>query len=174
MSVAIDPLQIRIQDLDVLEAQRSLALEPVPAAPPDRALPKTTNRDARQRVIGALKVLNWLCGGSMTEQVDSITYLVGRVDQLEDEIKMLKAEKADLRQGLMAISTVLDEYTGDPFENKVANKWPKPELVNRLLAVCQSVTWAVQRAENALDPKSASNNPIARDPEEINATQSAA
>lgn len=167
MSVAIDPLKIRIHDLDVLEAGYSLALEPVPAAPPDRALPKTTNRDARQRILGALKVLNWLCGGSMTEYMDSLIYLVGRIDQLEAQIKTLNTEKGDFRQALMAITMVLDVYAADPFEDKAPSGWKKPELVNKLLAVTQSVDWAVQRAENALDPKSASNNPIERDPEEL-------
>lgn len=161
MLIGIDPKTVTLADLEVLEAPKTIA--PVPPAPAERALPPISKRDLRQQFVGVIRMINHLTGGDMREQVDSLDFLVRRNDALEEQIRQLEAEKASYRKALSAVGTVLDLYSGDPFELKVMSKWNKAELGNWMIAAAESIKWVMQRAENALDPDHAV--PIAKDPE---------
>jgi len=153
--------QITIADLDRLAAQHSTAIIPIEPAPRPTA-PPITKRDTRQRILGAMKIMNFLCGGDMREEIDSTDFLVRRIDVLEAQHQQLQAEIAEYRKALAAVGTVL-EIHDNPFELKPSSKWSKAELGQWILNAGESIQWVMQRAENALDPRHAV--PIAADPE---------
>ena len=124
-------------------------------------------------VLGAIKIIARMSGMDMTQDVHPTELLVQRIDELEQqaqqreaEIKALKAEKLEAvnghRKALRNIAAVLETY-GDPFDAKPFSKWKNDEKGRWMLAVAESIKWAVQRADNVLDPVNAV--PIAADPE---------
>lgn len=161
-----------IADLDKLAAQYG---QIVVQTPP-------THRAPRQQIIGAMKMINWLCGGDMQQEIDSVDFLVRRIDKLEDQaqereayfklvIERYETEKRHYQQqeqGLIAgykkalrnIAAVLSAYS-DPFDSKPFSKWNNVGKGQWMVAVAESVQWAVQRADNTLDPTNAV--PIALD-----------
>lgn len=165
----IDPTRIRIADLEVLEAtQKSI----IPAPVMER--PRVTAHDARHQILGGIKIIARICGIDMTQDIYPAEMLVQRIDQLETEaaareayIRQLKAEqeaeKSHYRKALTAVGKVLDLYSGDPFELKPISKWDKASLGKWMIAAAESISWVMQRAENALDPDHAV--PIIKDPE---------
>lgn len=159
-AVTIEPARITIADLEVLEAQHSSAIMPI--EPVNDALPPLTKRDVRQRLIASQKIMNWLCGGDMRDEINSTDFLVRRIDVLEAQHNQLQRENAELRKALSAVGTVLEVHD-DPFALKPPSKWSKAELGNLIINVGESIKWVMQRAENALDPAHAV--PIVADPE---------
>lgn len=160
---AIDPLNIKLADLEVLEAQpKTLAI--VEAAP---VRPLLTRRDAKQQILGAMRMINHFSGAQMHREIDTVEFLSSRVDELEAQLQKererFEIEKAGYRKALTAVGKVLDLYSGDPFELKAASKWTKPDMGKWMLAAAESINWVMQRAENELDHDHAV--PIAKDPE---------
>lgn len=160
---AIDPLKVKLADLEVLEAQpKALAI-----VEPAETRPLLTRRDAKQQIIGAMRMINHFSGAQMHREIDTVEFLSSRVDELEALLKAererFEMEKAGYRKALESVGKVLDLYSGDPFELKAASKWTKPDMGKWMLAATESINWVMQRAENALDPDHAV--PIAKDPE---------
>ncbi len=164
MQIGIDPTKITLADLDVMEAQPSSSLNIVQPAPVKR--PLLTKRDAKQQIIGGLRMINHFSGGDMRQEIDTVAFLTGRIDelemQLEEERKAFEAEKtsyqnanrneiAGYRKALRNIAVVLALYS-DPFELKPFSKWKNDEKGKWIMAAGESVKWAVQRADNQLDP----------------------
>jgi len=158
-----------IAELDQLEKRQQTIVATAPIPQPV----KVTARDARHQVLGAIKIIARMSGMDMTQDVHPTELLVQRIDELEQqaqqreaEIKALKAEKLDAvnghRKALRNIAAVLETY-GDPFDAKPFSKWKNDEKGRWMLAVAESIKWAVQRADNVLDPVNAV--PIAADPE---------
>jgi hypothetical protein len=165
MQTAIDPLKLKLADLEVLEARDSGAMRAIEKA--EQHYKPITQRDARQRMIGMMKMINHFSGGDMRQEIDTIDFLVQRIDVLEEENAKLReqfeAEKLHYRQALAAVGKVIDLYSGDPFELKPISKWSKADLGKWMIAAGESIKWVMQRAENALDPDHAV--PIVKDPE---------
>lgn len=167
-TTGIDPTTIRLADLDVMEVPNQITMKP--------ALPRVTKRDAQHEILGAIKIIARLNGMSMVEQVHPTELLVRRIDQLEDEAAQRekdfhaltekyeaekasyqnanKAEIAGYRKALRNIAVVLALYS-DPFELKPFSKWKNDEKGKWIMAAGESVKWAVQRADNQLDPTNA-------------------
>ena len=124
-TTAIDPLKLKLADLEVLEAQpKTLAIvEPAPARP------VLTRRDAKQQILGAMRMINHFSGAQMHREIDTVEFLSARVDELEAQLKAerdrFEAEKLHYRQALTAVGKVIDLYSGDPFELKPISKWSK-------------------------------------------------
>lgn len=166
MQIGIDPTTLTLADLDVLEAPaQTLAI----VEPPAVKRPLLTRRDAKQQLIGAMRMINHFSGGDMRQQIDTVAFLSTRVDelemQLEEERKAFEAEKASYRKqladeiagykkALRNIASVLDMYS-DPFEIKPFSKWKNDEKGKWMMAAAESIKWAVQRADNQLDPVNA-------------------
>src|SRR5689334_12533751 len=74
---AVEPARLTIADLEVLEAK---ALAPVPAAPPRPLIPK---RDARQQMVGMMRMINHFSGGDMREEINTVDFLTRKNDELE-------------------------------------------------------------------------------------------
>lgn len=165
MQTAIDPMNVKLADLEVLEAQQPKAL--AISQPPIHERPLLKKRDAKQQIFGGLKIINHLSGGDMRQQIDAAEFLSNRVDELEDQLQKereaFEAEKLGYRKALESVGKVLDLYSGDPFELKAASKWTKPDMGKWMLAAAESINWVMQRAENELDHDHAV--PIAKDPE---------
>ncbi len=165
----IDPTTVRLSDLEVLESQTpAIAIAP--------ALPRVTGRDARHQILGGIKIIARICGMSMVEDIHPAELLVRRIDQLEDEAaerektiqalrQQLEAEKnhyrnanqaeiAGYRKALRNIAAVIEPYS-DPFDLKPFSKWKNDEKGKWILAAGESIKWAVQRAENQIDPTNA-------------------
>lgn len=130
-----------------------------------------TARDARQRIIGGLKMISYFCGGLMRPEIDQADFLVRRIDELEamvdtlrGEVAAAKAAKVDeiagYKKALRNIAARLELYC-DPFDTKPFSKWKNDEKGRWMLAASETVAWAVQRADNQLDPVNAI--PIAPD-----------
>lgn len=166
-TTGIDPTTIRLADLEVMEAKpaSSLAVQ----------RPLLGKRDAKQQLLGAMRIINHLSGGDMRQQIDTVEFLSLRVDELEAQIeamqKQFEAEKASYRQSMVGeiagykkalrnIAAVLALYS-DPFDLKPFSKWKNDEKGKWMLAAAESIKWAVQRADNQLDPVNAV--PIAAD-----------
>lgn len=170
----IDPTTIRLADLDVMEVPNQMIVKPT--------LPRVTKRDAQHEILGAIKIIARLNGMSMVEQVHPTELLVRRIDQLEDEaaqrekdiqalIEKYEAEKSHYQQStvneiagykkaLRNIAAVLEDYS-NPFDALPFSKWKNEAKGKWMLAVAESIKWAVQRADNQLDPVNAV--PIAAD-----------
>jgi hypothetical protein len=173
-TTGIDPRYITMADLEVMEAPTTAIVKAEPVVKP------MTKRDTRQRIIGAMKMINWLCGGEMQSEVDSTDFLVRRIDALEEEAaerektiqalrQQLEDEKNHYRnqvsqytKALRNISVVLDGHS-DPFELKAPSKWTKPQMGQWMINAVESMKWAIQRVDNLLDPINAVK--IADDPE---------
>jgi hypothetical protein len=151
---------ITIQDLEVLIAEA-----PPPAAVEVYRVPKVTARDARHQVLGAIKIIARMSGMDMTRDVHPTELLVERIDNLEAEIDVLrkeleaaKAAKQDeiagYKKALRNIAARLEIYR-QPFENLPFSKWKNDAKGKWMLAVGETVDWAVQRADNQLDPVNA-------------------
>lgn len=166
-TTGIDPTTIRLADLEVMEAKPASALAV--------QRPLLGKRDAKQQLLGAMRIINHLSGGDMRQQIDTVEFLSLRVDELEaqlaEERKAFEAEKASYRQSMVAeiagykkalrnIAVVLAMYS-DPFDLKPFSKWKNEEKGKWILAAGESIKWAVQRADNQLDPVNAV--PIAPD-----------
>lgn len=182
MQTAIDPMNVKLADLEVLEAQQPRILAPVEPRQDD--VPPISKHDLRHQFIGVLRMINHLTGGDMRQQIDSIDFLVRRIDLLEEQNAKLRqkaeadlveqkeafeAEKLgyqkqvkDMRQVLRSIALVMDGQV-DPFELKPSSKWSKAELGQWIIAAVENMNWARQRVDNYIDPKNAV--PIAPDPE---------
>lgn len=135
-------------------------------APP----PSVTADQARQQVLGGMKMLARMAGMGAQEDVQVADLFVRRVHELEQTIARLEQEIGGYRRGLMAISAAVEAHT-DPFGLKPASKWTKTELAAWTLAAGETMTWAAQRADNLLDP--AHFQPIARDPESVSVDKGA-
>jgi hypothetical protein len=158
-----------IAELEQLEKRQHSIVATAPITQPV----KVTARDARHQVLGAIKIIARMAGMDMTKDVHPTELLVQRIDELEAqaqareaEITALKAEKAaavkEHQKALRNIAAVLETYS-DPFDVKPFSKWKNDEKGKWMLAVAESIKWAVQRADNQLDPVNAV--PIAADPE---------
>jgi hypothetical protein len=124
-----------------------------------------TARDARHQILGGIKIIARICGIDMTQDIYPAEMLVQRIDQLEDmvqaqrvEIERLKGanrdEIAGYKKALRNIAARLEIYR-QPFENKPFSKWKNDDKGKWMLAVGETVDWAVQRADNQLDPVNA-------------------
>lgn len=122
--------------------------------------PPMTARDGRHQILGAIKIIARMSGMSMVTDVAPVELLVRRIDELEAEAQRREAEIQQYREALAAVGIALEAHS-DPFEAKVASKWAKSDLVNWIQGVCQSITWVMTRAENALDPEHA--QPVSRE-----------
>jgi len=173
-TTGIDPTTIRLADLDVMEVPNQITMKP--------ALPRVTKRDAQHEILGAIKIIARLNGMSMVEQVHPTELLVRRIDQLEDEAaqrekdfhaltEKYEAEKASYRQSMVGeiagykkalrnIAVVIDLYS-NPFDALPFSKWKNEAKGKWMMAAAESIKWAVQRADNQLDPVNAV--PIAPD-----------
>ncbi len=171
MQTAIDPMNVKLADLEVLEAQQPKAL--AISQPLIHERPLLKKRDAKQQILGGLKIINHLSGGDMRQQIDAAEFLSNRVDELEEQLQKerdaFEAEKLgyqkqvkDMRQVLRSIALVMDGQV-DPFELKPSSKWSKAELGQWIIAAVENMNWARQRVDNYIDPKNAV--PIAPDPE---------
>lgn len=158
----LDPLKVRLADLEVLESkQRATSL----------AVQQTllTKRDAKQQLIGAMRIINHLSGGDMRAQIDTVAFLSVRIDELEAQIETMrkqfedekaiyqnskKDEIAGYKKALRNIAAVLEPYR-NPFEVLPFSKWKNEQKGKWMLAVGESIDWAVQRADNQLDPTNA-------------------
>lgn len=151
---------ITIHDLEVLIAE-----PPPPAAVELYRVPKVTARDARHQVLGAIKIIARMSGMDMTRDVHPTELLVERIDNLEAEIDVLRQELAaakvakqdeiaGYKKALRNIAARLEIYR-QPFENLPFSKWKSDAKGKWMLAVGETVDWAVQRADNQLDPMNA-------------------
>lgn len=153
-----------IADLENLAANHSQTITTVPT--PKWQPPQLTKRDVRQRVFGTLKLLVFLCGGDMRQEVDAADFLVRRIDELERQAEEREAahqreieairngkteEIAGYKKALRNIAARLEIYR-DPFDSKPFSKWKNDEKGKWMLAVGETIDWAVQRADNQLDP----------------------
>ncbi len=181
MLAGIDPRTFTLDDLEVLEAP-VVSLAPLPAAPPERALPPISKRDLRQQFVGVVRMINHLTGGDMRDQVDTLDFLVRRVNELEarddqrekdmqalrDQLalekdhyqKAIQNEIAGYKKALRNISARLEIYR-DPFDALPFSKWKNEAKGKWMLAAGETIDWAVQRADNQLEPVNAV--PIAAD-----------
>lgn len=166
-TAGIDPRTVRLADLadlTVMEAKPASTLAIIEPLQAQRPLLK--RRDAKQQLLGAMRIINHLSGGDMRQQIDTVEFLSLRVDELEAQIeamqKQFEAEKASYqnanrneiagyKKALRNIAAVLMLYT-DPFDLKPFSKWKNDEKGKWILAAGESVKWAVQRADNQLDP----------------------
>lgn len=138
-------MTITLQQLDAL-AEKHLSLPPAPPEPKP-----ITRRDARQQVLGAIKIIARMSGMSMVTDVHPTELLVQRIDELEAQSAAKDAHIARLEKALANASAVLELYADDPFELKPISKWNKGELGKWMLAAMESIKWVVTRAENELD-----------------------
>lgn len=172
-TAGIDPMTVRLADLDVMEAKPESSMEIIQPAPAQR--PLLTRRDAKQQLLGAMRIINHLSGGDMRQQIDTVEFLSVRVDELEtllaEERKAFEAEKASYqramageiagyKKALRNIAVVLNIYS-DPFDALPFSKWKNEAKGKWMMAATESIKWAVQRADNQLDPVNAV--PIAPD-----------
>lgn len=154
---------LTMQRLDELAAKYSppaaSAIEIVPQRVP------VTARDARHQILGAIKIIARMSGEDMTRDVHPTELLVSRIDKLEAtvdaqraEIERLKVAKQDeiagYKKALRNIATALSVYRR-PFEDKPFSKWNNTAKGQWMIAVGETVDWAVQRADNQLDPVNA-------------------
>lgn len=166
-TTAIDPLKLKLADLEVLEARDSGAMRAIEKA--EQHYKPITQRDARQRMIGMMKMINHFSGGDMRQEIDTIDFLVQRIDVLEHQIEtMQKAHEAEVNQlkghrldeiagykkALRNIAARLELYR-DPFKVLPFSKWKNEAKGKWMLAVGETIDWAVQRADNQLDPVNA-------------------
>lgn len=173
-----------IADLENLEKRQQTIVATGPIPQPV----KVTARDARHQVLGAIKIIARMSGMDMTRDVHPTELLVQRIDELErqaeereaahqreiEAIQNAKTQEIDAlttkhtnqttayKKALRNIAVVIQDYA-DPFDAKPFSKWKNNEKGAWMLAVAESVSWAVQRADNVLDPVNAV--PIAADPE---------
>lgn len=165
-------MTLTMQKLDELAAKYTqlppaapIALSSPIAPPVSRDRPVIEARDARQRIIGGLKMISYFCGGLMRQEIDQADFLVRRIDELEaqlgamrQELETARTEKAaeigGYKKALRNIAAVLDLYR-DPFDSKPFSKWKNEEKGKWMLAAAESIEWAVQRADNQLDPVNA-------------------
>jgi hypothetical protein len=155
---------LTMQQLDKLaEKYTSPAIQQAIEPAPKRV--QITARDARHQILGGIKIIARICGIDMTQDIYPAEMLVQRIDQLEDivqaqrvEIERLKGAKADeiagYKKALRNIAARLELYR-QPFENKPFSKWKNEDKGKWMLAVGETVDWAVQRADNQLDPVNA-------------------
>lgn len=160
-TIGIDPMTLTLADLDVMEAPTTAIVKPAPAA-----VKPLTKRDTRQRIIGAMKMINWLCGGEMQQEIDSTDFLVRRIDELEAQMEKMREqfeqekshyrkanenEIAGYKKALRNIAARLEVYR-DPFNLLPFSKWKNEAKGKWMLAAGETIDWAVQRADNQLDP----------------------
>lgn len=167
----IEPARMTMADLEILEAEH--APKGISVLSTKWQPPQLTKRDVRQRVFGTLKLLVFLCGGDMRKEVDAADFLVRRIDALEDEaqkretyiqqlIEKHEAEKvayrnsqrdviAGYKKALRNIAGRLELYR-TPFEELPFSKWKNEAKGKWMLAAGETIDWAVQRADNQLDP----------------------
>ncbi len=139
---------LTMAQLDAL-AEKHLTLPPPPEPKP------ITRRDARQQVLGAIKIIARMSGMSMVTDVHPTELLVQRIDELEAQAAAKDAIIARQEKALANISAVLELYASDPFELKPISKWNKGELGKWMIEAADSMTWAMTRAENELVPEHA-------------------
>lgn len=154
---------LTIQRLDELAAKYSPT--PTNVIEPAPARVQITARDARHQILGGIKIIARICGIDMTQDIYPAEMLVQRIDQLEDlvvqlrrELDEAKAAKQDeivgYKKALRNIAARLEIYR-QPFENLPFSKWKNDAKGKWMLAVGETVDWAVQRADNQLDPVNA-------------------
>ncbi len=139
--------------MTIAQLERMIAPAPLPLIKGDQA---------RQQMLGAMKMIARLAGMQGNDDVYATELFVRRVDELERLIDAQRKEIEEYRKALLAISAALEAHT-DPFGLRPASKWTKTEMAAALLAAGETITWATQRADNLLDPDHA--QPIAKDPE---------
>jgi hypothetical protein len=169
----IDPMTVRLADLDVMEAKPQSSIEVIQFATAQR--PLFTKRDAKQQLLGAMRIINHLSGSDMRQKIDTVEFLSLRVDELEallaEERKAFEDEKvryqramageiAGYKKALRNIAAVIEPYR-NPFDALPFSKWKNEAKGQWMLAAAESIQWAVQRAENQIDPVNAV--PIAPD-----------